>query len=173
LLSDLECEIYRDVIEKGDKEMLRMNKLYVLIACGISCFLFYAIAAHADERDQSTKMTFSEPVHLPGVTLPAGTYWFKLVDSPSDRDIVQIFNADRSVLYATELAMPTLRHKLSDNTVVTLAEQAPGEPDALLKWFYPSELTGHEFVYPAQKEQQLAQAPRQNIVVNGHAESGD
>jgi hypothetical protein len=153
--------------------MLRMNKLYIVIAWGISCFLFYAVAAHADERDQSTKMTFSEPVRLPNVTLPAGTYWFKLLDSASERDIVQIFNADRTVLYATEIAVPTLRQKLSDNTVVTLAQQAPGEADALLKWFYPSEETGHEFIYPAQIEQQLAQDRQQNVVVNGHAESGD
>jgi hypothetical protein len=49
-------------------------------------------------------MTFSEPVRLPNVTLPAGTYWFKLVDSASDRNIVQIFNADRTVLYAVIVA---------------------------------------------------------------------
>jgi hypothetical protein len=154
--------------------MLRINTLYILIACGISSFLFYAVAAHADKWDQSTKMTFSEPVQLPGVTLPAGTYWFKLVDSPSDRNIVQIFNADRTVLYATELANPTVRQKTSGNTVVTFAQQAHGEPDALLKWFYPGELTGHEFVYPPQKEQQLVRARQQDIVVvKGQGVSAD
>jgi hypothetical protein len=153
--------------------MLRMHKLYILIACGITYFLFCAVAAHSDEWNQLTKMTFNEPVRLPNVTLPAGTYWFKLVDSPSDRNMVQIFNADRTVLYAIEFAIPTLRKKLSDNTVVTFAEQAPGEPDALLKWFYPSEVTGHQFIYPAQKQQQLAQARQRNVVVNGQPQSGD
>jgi hypothetical protein len=101
--------------------MLRLNKLCILIAWAVSCFLFYAVAAHADEWDQSTKLTFSQPIQLPGVTLPAGTYLFKLAESNSDRNIVQIFNADGTVLYATELAIPTERRERSDNTVVTLA----------------------------------------------------
>ena len=41
--------------------------------------------ARADEWDKTTKITFSEAVQVPGTVLPAGTYIFKLYDSPSNR----------------------------------------------------------------------------------------
>ena len=52
--------------------------------------------AHADEWNKKTVLTFSQPMEIPGQILPAGTYTFVLLDSPSDRHIVQIFNADGS-----------------------------------------------------------------------------
>ena len=67
------------------------------------CFfaLFFELGAHADESDLATTINFSQPVQIPGQVLPAGTYLFKLVDGNSDQKVVQIFNADRTVLYAT------------------------------------------------------------------------
>ena len=53
-----------------------------------------APGVRADEWNKKTVMTFSQPVEIPGQILPAGTYTFKLVDSASDRHIVQFFNAD-------------------------------------------------------------------------------
>lgn len=153
--------------------MLRMNKLYLLIAWGITCFLFYGVAAHADEWNQSTKMAFSEPIQLPNVTLPAGTYTFKLAPSNTDRNLVQIFNADGSVLFTTETSITTQRGTVTDKTVVTLAQQPNGEPDALLKWFYPGDQIGHEFLYSAHEQQQLAHDHEQSIVASAQAESGD
>jgi hypothetical protein len=44
----------------------------------------------ADEWNQATKLTFSGPVEVPGRVLPAGTYWFSLMNDDSDRNIVQI-----------------------------------------------------------------------------------
>jgi len=152
--------------------MLRMNKLYLLIAWAVTCFLFYAVAAKADVWDQSTEMTFSAPIRVPGRTLPAGTYRFKLADL-TDRNFVQIFNADGTVLYGTFMTDPTLRPDASDRTAVSLVKPEQGGPDALQKWFYPGDKTGHEFVYPKHEQELLAQGHQQNIVVNGHAESGD
>ena len=53
-----------------------------------------APGARADEWNKKTVMTFSQPIEIPGQILPAGTYTFRLLDSPSDRHIVQIFSAD-------------------------------------------------------------------------------
>jgi hypothetical protein len=44
---------------------------------------------HADEWDKKTNVTFNEPVEVPGVVLPAGSYVFKLADSESDRHIAR------------------------------------------------------------------------------------
>jgi hypothetical protein len=152
--------------------MLRLNKLYLLIGWAISCLLFFEVAAHADERDESTKMTFSQPVQIPGRTLPAGTYLFKLVNSENDRNVVQVFNADGTKLYTTVMAIPTTRREISGDTVLIMAQEPQG--DALLKWFYPGREDGQEFVYPKQQETQLAQDQQHTLVVNENgSESGD
>lgn len=152
--------------------MLRISKLSLLVGWAISCFLFFEVAAHADEWNESSTITFNKAVQVPGKTLPAGTYLFKLVDS-DDRHIVQVFNAKGTVLYATIMANPTERPEATGNTVVTLADQGQSEPYALVKWFYPGRTTGHEFVYPQQEQQQLAQDRQLNLVANQQAQSGD
>ena len=55
-----------------------------------------APAAHADEANKLTYLTFSGPVQIPGATLAAGTYMFRLADSQSNRHIVQVFDKDGS-----------------------------------------------------------------------------
>jgi hypothetical protein len=64
------------------------------------CFLTVAtISTRADQFNEKTIFTFSGPVEIPGfhgpTVLPAGTYVFQLLDSMSDRSIVQIFNKDQ------------------------------------------------------------------------------
>ncbi|MGJ5814795.1 hypothetical protein [Paludibaculum fermentans] len=120
--------------------------------------------ASADAWNKKTVMTFSGPVEIPGVhlagwgVLPAGTYVFKIVDSQSDRHIVQIFNKDETTIYATILAIPNYRLKSTDKTVVTFRERPAGEPEALRAWFYPGMNWGEEFVYPKSKAIALAKA---------------
>jgi hypothetical protein len=124
----------------------------------------YAPAARADDWDRKTTVTFSGPVEIPGVhltgwgVLPAGTYVFKILDSLSDRHIVQIFNQDETTVYATILAIPNYRLKATDKTVITFRERAAGEPEALRAWFYPGRNWGEEFVYPKAKAMELAKA---------------
>ncbi len=152
--------------------MLKLNKLYLLIAWAVSCFLFFEVAAHADEWDESTKMTFSQPVQIPGHMLSAGTYLFKLANSQTDRNIVQVFNADGTELYATVMTIPTTRREVSGETVLIMAQEP--QRNALLKWFYPGREDGQEFVYPKQEQTQLAQDQHHTLVVNENgSESGD
>ena len=119
-------------------------------------------AAKADEWNRKTTITFSGPVEIPGVhlkgwgVLPAGTYVFKILDSQSDRHIVQIFNKDETQVFATILAIPNYRLKVTGKTVVTFRERPAGEPEALRAWFYPGENYGEEFVYPKARAMQLA-----------------
>jgi hypothetical protein len=145
---------------------MKINKGYIAVGLIVAFALFFELAAHADELDQSTTITFGQPIQIPGKVLPAGSYLFKLVNSDSDRNIVQVFNADRTVLYATLQTIATDRPEPTDHTVVALAEQGAGQPDVLLKWFYPGRETGNEFLYPTQKEKELAQDRQQTIVAN-------
>ena len=112
----------------------------------------------ADDFDQKTVFTFSGPVEIPGQVLSAGTYVFKLADSSSDRNIVQVFNRDETHLYGTFLAIPDYRIKPAGKTIITFEERAAGSPEAVEAWFYPGENYGHDFVYPKPKATALAKA---------------
>jgi hypothetical protein len=118
--------------------------------------------AQAEDWNRKTVITFSAPVEIPGVhligwgVLPAGTYVFKILDSQSDRHIVQIFNRDETAIYATILAIPNFRLQATDKTVMTFRERPAGEPEALRAWFYPGRNWGDEFVYPKAKAMELA-----------------
>jgi hypothetical protein len=79
---------------------------------------------------------------------------------------VRIFNADGTLPYATVLTIATERSYPTGDTAVTLAEQGAGNPNALLKWFYPGCVTGNEFLYSKQKEKELAQDEQQTIVAD-------
>jgi hypothetical protein len=113
-------------------------------------------AARAGEWNQMTKLSFTEPIEIPGAVLPAGTYWFVLLDDAADRNIVQIYNEDWSQLYATVITIPTYRQEATDKSEVKFAERPHQDPEALLKWYYPGFVTGHEFLYPKKEEAELA-----------------
>jgi hypothetical protein len=142
---------------------MKLNKGYFAIGLAMAFGLFFEITAHADEADETTTITFSAPVQIPGKVLPAGTYLFRLADNGSDPNIVQIYNPDGTKLYAMLQTMATERFEAADDTTVTLAEQGSGKTDALLKWYYPGSLTGHEFRYSARQEKQLAQDKQETI----------
>ena len=122
----------------------------------------FSPGAKADDWNRKTVMTFSGPVEIPGVhlkgwaVLPAGTYVFKILDSNSDRHIVQIFSEDEKTVYATILAIPNYRLKATGKTVVTFRERPAGEPEAIRAWFYPGRNWGEEFVYPKARAVELA-----------------
>jgi hypothetical protein len=123
--------------------------------------------ATADDGNNKTVITFSGPVEVPGVgaqILPAGTYVFKLVDSLSDRHIVQIFSEDGTHVFTTILAIPNYRLKITDKTVITFRERPAGEPEALRAWFYPGREWGEEFVYERSKAIQLAKETNETVL---------
>jgi hypothetical protein len=150
------------------KEITKMNihKTYIVVGLVIALSMFLGLVAHADETDQATKISFSEPIQIPGRVLPAGTYVFKLLNGDLNLHVVQVFSADRTALYATLPTIPTDRPEPTDHTVVALAQQGAGQPDALLKWFYPGQTIGSEFLYPKQEEKELAQDKQQTIVAD-------
>jgi hypothetical protein len=128
------------------------------------CVAGFASPAKADEHDKLTYFTFSAPVELPGnKVLPAGTYAFKLLDSAGDRNIVQVFNKDLTMLYATILTIPDYRPQQHDKTIVKFSEVSPGGPEAIKEWFYPGDTYGQEFVYPKSRATEIAKASNQSV----------
>ncbi|HXM98991.1 MAG TPA: hypothetical protein VN982_10995 [Candidatus Dormibacteraeota bacterium] len=120
-------------------------------------------SARADQWNKQTKMTFSQDVEIPGKILPAGTYTFKLLDSPADRHIVQIFDADGTHLITTVLAINDYRLKPTGETVVKFTERPGDSPEALRAWFYPGDDFGQAFVYPKKRAMELAQSNKNAV----------
>ena len=140
------------------------NRLLVAVLCVATMAGVFAVSARADAYDKRTIFTFSAPVEiLGGKVLPAGTYTFKLLDSASDRNIVQIFDKNQTTLYATVLAIPDYRRNPTSKTLITFSETTQGGPPAIKEWFYPGDSFGQEFVYPKPRAVELAKNSNQPV----------
>jgi LPXTG-motif cell wall-anchored protein len=114
--------------------------------------------AHADEWNKMTIVTVNEPIIAGNKVLDPGTYVWKLLDSPSDRHIVQIFDKDQRHLETTILAIPDYRLQPTGKTQFAFWETPAGVPKAVREWFYPGDNFGQEFPYPKKLVAQLASA---------------
>ena len=113
---------------------------------------------HADDWNQATRFTFSQPVQIPGQVLPAGTYRFQLANT-DNRHLVQIFREDRT-LVATLYSIARTRDGRAAEAAITLADRGKTHPSVIVAWFFVGEAEGHEFVYPKQERQELAHSLR-------------
>ena len=125
--------------------------------------LMLAPPARADAWNHKTKLDFTEPIEVPGKVLPAGHYIFKLMDSQSDRHIVQVWNADETQIEGTFLTIPDKRLRATGKTVIKFSERPSGSPEAMKAWFYPGARVGEEFVYPHDRASELARANREAV----------
>ena len=57
--------------------------VFAVLACATS-------TANAQTMDRRTIFTFNQPVSLPGVTLPAGKYLFRVPDASTGRRVVSL-----------------------------------------------------------------------------------
>src|SRR5580692_12912461 len=141
-----------------------------IVLCLALASVAFAPSAKADDWNRKTVITFSEPVEIPGVhlqgwgVLPAGTYVFKILDSRSDRHIVQIFSKDELTVYATILAIPNYRLQATDKTTITFRERPAGQPEALRGWFYPGRNWGEEFVYGKSRALEIAKETNEPVL---------
>jgi hypothetical protein len=148
-----------------EEEVMNIKKKLMILATMLA-FLMMLPAARASDEDQATKLTFNKAVQIPGRVLPAGTYWFVLPETNTDPKIVQIFNSDRSALYATILTINAERSNPTDNTALTFADRGSMQPETIVTWFYPGNTSGHEFVYSNREEQELAQVKHRTVMAS-------
>jgi hypothetical protein len=112
-----------------------------------------ASRAQADEWDKKTILTIDEPMQVSDTLLQPGQYVFKLLDSQSDRHIVEIYNAEQTHLITTVMAIPNYRIQPTGKSRFMMWETPAGNPRALRAWFYPGDNFGQEFPYPKHSEQ--------------------
>ena len=120
--------------------------------------------ARADAWDKKTVVTINAPVEVPGRVLLPGTYVFKLLNSSSNRNIVQIYDKDEKQLQATLLAVPDYRVNPTQKPLIQFDERPSNTPEAIKAWFYPGDNYGWEFVYPHDRAVELAKQTNQNVL---------
>jgi hypothetical protein len=128
------------------------------IAAGAIALITLMGIASADPWNKKTKLDVKETILIPGKELPPGKYVMKLMDSQSNRHIVQIMNEDESKLEATILAIPNYRLQPSGDTELRYWETTAGTPPALRAWFFPGDNFGQEFAYPKDVASKIAAA---------------
>jgi hypothetical protein len=148
------------LVKPGREVFMRTTKRVAIFLCIV---ILAALVARADEYNKKTIVTFSGPVEIPGKVLTPGTYVFKLFDSDSNRDIVQIWNKDETQLIGTVLAIPDYRLNPPSDPIITFEERAQGAPPAIRAWFYPGDNYGYEFVYPKTRATELAAANHKSV----------
>jgi len=110
------------------------------------------VSAAANSWDEFTYITFSAPVEVPGHALPAGRYLFQIADIWSNQETIQIYNADKTKLYAIVTALPVYRYEPPPpQTILQFAERPANSPEALQVWFPRGQRWGHRFVYAEKK----------------------
>jgi LPXTG-motif cell wall-anchored protein len=143
-----------------------MKLLRFIQTAACAAVLFGALsprAVRADGWDKKTTLTFSDTVQVPGATLPAGTYVFKLAESNADRYIVQIFNEREDHIYTTALVIPDIHLTPVDKTMVLFYEAPAGQPRPVKAWFYPGDNTGREFIYKKHEAALIAAAGKETV----------
>jgi hypothetical protein len=142
----------------------------VALACLTAAMVAISVNAGAQTpRNQDTFFTFSQAVELPKVTLPAGTYFFQLMDSDSNRHIVKVMSQDRKQLYATLMAIPFYTDDRPANEpqvrfLETPAANGVAASNAIRIWFYPGNSVGHEFIWPRDRAMRLAKATGEPVL---------
>ncbi|MFN7922231.1 MAG: hypothetical protein U0Q16_19160 [Bryobacteraceae bacterium] len=114
----------------------------------LSAGLLAGSICFADQWDKKTVLQVSETVQVPGAVLGPGKYVVKLVESLSNRHIVQITNERGNHVFTTILAIPNYRLKPTDKSAFQWWEVPRGNPPAIRAWFYPGDNFGQEFAYP-------------------------
>lgn len=98
--------------------------------------------------DKLTHLTFTGPVQVPGATLDAGTYRFRLTNPETSRNVLQVLSHDGSAVYAMFHTTPDSRVEVTAESMVTFKETPAGVPPVVRTLFYGGEHRGYEFVYP-------------------------
>jgi len=147
-------------------------KRFTSIAAAVFTAAFLAAATSASAQDsninQRTFLTFSGPVQMPGVTLPAGKYVFRLADT-SLHNVMQVFDGDEKKILGQWFFIPKNRTTEEANAangkpVVMFREMPEGMTPAIQYYFYPTDLTGKEFIYPKDQALKIAAATHQAVL---------
>jgi hypothetical protein len=141
-----------------------LTKITVAAFSLAAVWLLMTPAAYADDWNKATRMTVNQPIEIPGMILPAGTYIVKIVDLVAERHVVRFTSEDGTTIYATIIGIPNFRLEPKEKSSFIFYEAEVNEPRALHAWFYPGRQYGIEFAYPEKRAAQIARAVAEPVI---------
>jgi hypothetical protein len=146
----------------GGEGMKRVTLIATALLIAVLAVLTSRAAAQETNVQEVTYLTFSNTVEMPGVTLPAGTYMFRLADTPS-RNVVQVLDRDGKDIKGQWLFVQSERPEVTGDTVIMFKENREGATPAIQYWYFPGEKIGKEFIYPKEQAQRIAARTGQQV----------
>jgi hypothetical protein len=146
-----------------------MHSVGRLAAAIIGCFILTLVcvtpaAIHADDWNLKTRFMVNQPFEVPGMVLQPNTrYVIRLLDSPSERRVVQIYNDDETKELTMFMAISDERQEPFENTMFSFIETEPGYPVPIKEWFYPGHINGLEFIYPKKQAVEISEHAREPV----------
>ena len=148
------------------------TKQIIPMAAVATLMLCVPAPTFAQTADYQTYFTFSGPVTLPGVTLPAGKYLFRLADANTSRRVINVLTADGKDSLAMLTSIPSRLSKAPTEPEVRFMETSANAPPPIKTWWYPGNSTGYEFIYPRQQALELAKLGSEPVLTT-NAETKD
>lgn len=129
-------------------------------------------SAQSYPEDKRVLFTFSGPVAVPGVTLPAGTYLFRLTNSiaSGERHVIQVLSDNGKRSYAQFFGLSAVRTDYAPKPELRFMETAVGMPAAVKTWWYPGAKDGYEFIYPKDQARLLAKGTGEPVLTENPVE---
>ena len=132
-----------------------------------------AASAHAyaqlTTEHKRTFLTFSGAVQVPGATLPAGKYVFRIA-TPYNQMVWQVFDASEQRLLASFFYVNTGNRTVQElnaanNKPIMRFYEAPrGVAPALRALYYPWDSAGYVFLYPKAQAEEIASLTHQPVL---------
>jgi len=152
-----------------------MRKLIITLGCAAALVLSGSggVSAQMPPKEKPVYFTFSKPVTLPRVTLPAGKYLFRLADTLVGRTIVQVLSEDGKQVHGIFITVPAERATASSEAEIRFLETEASTPPAVGTYWYPGDRTGWELVYPRDEAQRLARSSKRPVLTTASAANAD
>jgi hypothetical protein len=127
------------------------------------------LSAQGATINKRTFLTFSAPVQVPGATLPAGTYVFRIAN-PDVQTVWQVLDANERHVLAQFFFVRTGDRTIQEQSrahgkpVVRFHETPHGVAPPMKVLYYPTDPAGHVFLYPRVQAEQIAAITHQPVL---------
>jgi hypothetical protein len=127
----------------------RFNRRAALVVLGGLALCALTIAAPTQggtDSNLTTRLTFNQPIALPGVTLAAGSYVFERANPLGAIDIVRVSSGDRRFVYYMGYTELVHRPTAGANAIV-FGEASQGSATPIREWYPTGSTLGHRFLF--------------------------
>src|SRR5260370_11790359 len=121
--------------------MRHKAELFAALALSMISGIF-TTAARADEWNKRTTIAINQAIQIQDVVLQPGSYVLKLVNLPSERNLVEVLNQAENRVITTVFTVPVQRNEPAEDNEFKFYASATAEAPAFYTWFYPVASTG-------------------------------